>query len=98
MTDPLEERLLSFSRLPGATANTPWVIFHRSSLSLEQGWKLHVSATIVSAVLVLDRVFPILIKEGVQFKVAANLRVLSDLNEGLAGLSQIGKFITVYPQ
>ena len=64
----------------------------------QQGWKLHVSAGISSATEVLRAALPILLAEKVSFKVAASLRVLEYLNEGNAGLSQIGKFITVYPQ
>ena len=33
----------------------------------------------------------------VSFKVAKNRKTLQDLNSGMGGLSQIGKFITVYP-
>ena len=63
----------------------------------DQGWKLHISATIRSGATVLEHVLPVLKAEDVQFKVAANLGCLGDLNEGLAGLSQVGKFITIYP-
>src|SRR5436190_15199827 len=63
----------------------------------EQGWKLHISATVVSAVTVLERILPILAQLGVPFKVAADLSCLSDLNQGAGGLSQVGKFITIYP-
>jgi serine/threonine protein kinase len=63
----------------------------------DQGWKLHISATILSAPVVLDRVLPILLSSGVSFKIVENLACLNELNEGLGGLSQVGKFITVYP-
>lgn len=62
------------------------------------GWKLHVSATTQSAAEVLDRALPILLEEGAAFKVAAALSVVTALNEGEGGISQIGKFITVYPR
>jgi hypothetical protein len=62
------------------------------------GWKLHVSATVHSAEEVLGRVLPLVLDEGVAFKVAASPSVLAALNEGEAGLSQVGKFITVYPR
>jgi hypothetical protein len=61
------------------------------------GWKLHVSATVRSAEEVLGRVLPLLLDEGVAFKVAASPAVVAALNEGEGGLSQVGKFITVYP-
>ena len=66
-------------------------------LEVERGWKLHVSAALVSANDVLERALPILLESGAPFKLAASLRVVEALNEGEAGLSQIGKFITVYP-
>lgn len=64
---------------------------------VSRGWKLHVSAALVSAEEVLDRATPVLLESGVAFKLAASLRVLEALNEGEAGLAQIGKFITAYP-
>lgn len=63
-----------------------------------QGWKLHVSSTILSAVPILKHVLPLLLKMNVPFKVAASLGCLSDLNEGRGGLTQVGKFITIYPK
>ncbi len=63
-----------------------------------QGWKLHVSATLSSALDVLTQALPVLVAENVPFKVAKSLETLSNLNYGAAGSSQIGKFITVYPR
>lgn len=64
----------------------------------EQGWKLHISADPLQAKLVLSRVLPILLMESSGFKVAASLRKLAFLNQGEGGVSQIGKFITIYPK
>ena len=63
-----------------------------------QGWKLHVSAHPASAMDVLKAVLPVLARHGVAFKVAASRRTLMALNAGAGGPSQIGKFITVYPE
>jgi hypothetical protein len=63
-----------------------------------QGWKLHVSATILSAAEVFARAEPILRKNDVLFKVPCRLELLKSLNSGLADFSQIGKFLTVYPR
>jgi hypothetical protein len=63
----------------------------------EQGWKLHISATVLSAPEVLKAALPVLIAENVSFKVAASARMLGYLNSGSGGLSQVGKFIIVYP-
>lgn len=65
----------------------------------QQGWKLHVSATIVSACSIFEKVAPLLTDLGVLFKAPCSLLELKKLNCGLYyGYSQIGKFITVYPR
>jgi serine/threonine protein kinase len=61
-----------------------------------QGWKLHVSAG-PQARDVLNRCLRVLAKERVHFKVLASDKLLIDLSCGNGGLSQVGKFITVYP-
>jgi len=63
-----------------------------------QGWKIHVSATLLSASEVFSRVRPILVEHDVLFKVPARLVLLAQLNLGLSGFSQVGKFLTVYPR
>ncbi|MEZ4238758.1 MAG: phosphotransferase, partial [Myxococcota bacterium] len=62
-----------------------------------QGWKLHVSATLATCDEVLQRLVPLLCREVGLFKVVRDRAVLAELNEGAAGLSQIGKFLTAYP-
>lgn len=75
-----------------------WVIAsHDSSKRPEQGWKLHVAAGVLTAGEVLDRSLPALLDADADFKVSASVRNLATLNDGRAGLSQVGKFITVYP-
>ena len=61
------------------------------------GWKLHVSATLVNAQDVLLAIGPILKDERVPFKVASSSATLAELNEGTFGITQIGKFATIYP-
>lgn len=63
-----------------------------------QGWKLHVSATITSAVDVLDATLPVLVAHRATFKVAWRGSFLARLNGGFEGSSQVGKFITIYPR
>lgn len=63
-----------------------------------QGWKLHLSATVLSAGEVLDRAWPILRQENAFFKVPRDLEMLRSLNSGLSDFSQVGKFLTVYPR
>jgi tRNA A-37 threonylcarbamoyl transferase component Bud32 len=77
----------------------PWILVEHLAAEIpEQGWKLHVSATVNSAESVLRRVLAVLEQDGTNFKVAASHADLDTLNQGFAGLGQIGKFVTVYPQ
>ncbi|MDQ2638226.1 MAG: protein kinase [Actinomycetota bacterium] len=83
----------------------PWMIhedvFSSQSFGIgawpDQGWKLHISATPVSAVEVLDRALDVLVASGTRFKVVSSLNLLAAMNSGAFGATQIGKFITVYP-
>jgi tRNA A-37 threonylcarbamoyl transferase component Bud32 len=63
-----------------------------------QGWKIHVSATPLSAGEVLSRVLPILAGRDVLFKVPARLELLVQLNIGIPAFCQVGKFLTIYPR
>lgn len=64
-----------------------------------QGWKLHISATILNAVDLFKLCAPYLRSQDILFKACTTIDTLSKLNSGiLFGFSQIGKFITVYPQ
>lgn len=63
-----------------------------------QGWKIHLSATLLSANEVFARVWPVLVRHDAWFKVAAHSDFLAQLNAGLTEFSQVGKFLTVYPR
>jgi hypothetical protein len=68
-------------------------------IDVEQGWKLHISANILTATHILALVGPYLTRKDVLFKAPRTLQELQKLNSGLHyGYSQVGKFITVYPQ
>lgn len=73
----------------------PWAMVGETNLT--QGWKLHISSIITEAARLLAIVAPVLQEYQVPFKVAINDIVLSQLNEGNLGETQIGKFITIYP-
>lgn len=65
----------------------------------DQGWKIHISATIHTARKVLEKIAPLLGKQNILFKAPNSLMELGKINSGIFyGYSQIGKFITVYPQ
>ena len=86
-------------RVGTAPSDAPvWIyVENESGPSATRGWKLHVSAALPAAPVVLERAMKVLLRHTASFKLAASMSVLSALNEGEAGLSQIGKFITVYP-
>src|SRR4051812_29071439 len=96
VSDPI--RRLIDKRVPWAGHGS---VFDHQSFGtgpmLAQGWKLHVSATPFSAVPVLDAALDVLLDEGARFKVVNSVELLTLLNAGHFGVSQIGKYITVYP-
>ena len=63
-----------------------------------QGWKLHVSATILNAHKILAKIAPLLVTHELQFKAPSSLQEVAQLNSGVHySYSQVGKVITVYP-
>jgi len=100
--------LEALARLPGAANEwllesqpdrpVVWLVVRHSDFRMpDQGWKLHISASLATADEALSRVLPALLAEPVAFKVAASAALLAALNDGTGALSQIGKFMTVYP-
>ncbi|SER94779.1 class IV lanthionine synthetase LanL [Actinokineospora terrae] len=67
---------------------------HRSR---EQGWKLHVPATPLSACLVLSRSVEVLARHRCAFKFAVTMRRLHELVGPNADRKAAGKFVTAYP-
>jgi hypothetical protein len=83
---------------PVNEASDRWItVHHGQAYPPAQGWKIHVSAGIGSIEAVLHAVLPVLLRGQSTFKVISSLAHLDDLNQGKAGLSQIGKAITIYP-
>ncbi len=71
----------------------------KTLLDPEQGWKLHISATVLTANKVLENVGPFLRSSGTLFKGPCSLDELDKLNCGLYyGYTQVGKCFTVYPK
>ena len=85
--------------LPITCPHSIWrVSRRRNDEDPAQGWKLHVSASILSACDVLRMVGPYLRRRGVLFKGPRSLNELVKLNAAVTSeFSQVGKFITVYP-
>lgn len=86
--------------LPLTMPDSIWRYHHvRGPEEPAQGWKLHLSATVLNACQVLAQVAPFLVARGVQFKAPRSLNELMRINSGLFyGYSQVGKVITVYPR
>lgn len=65
--------------------------------SAVQGWKIHVSATPSSAKRTLEKVTPVCIGLGVEFKFASDEAILRQLLSKNCARQSSGKFITIYP-
>jgi hypothetical protein len=62
-----------------------------------QGWKLHLSATPLSAPVVLARAADVLVRHRCPFKFAPTLRLVQELGSRGCDRGVGGKFLTVYP-
>ncbi len=91
---------LSKQYLPFKQENSIWRFSRLNPADFpEQGWKLHVSATIMSACAMLKSVAPYLTARSLQFKAPSSLEEIERLNSGIYyGYCQVGKILTVYPQ
>lgn len=69
-----------------------------AAVSRQHGWKLHVSATPLSAPLVLARVAEVLVRHDCSFKFATDIRRVRDLVDPWQDRAAGGKFITAYPR
>ncbi|MBB2913305.1 tRNA A-37 threonylcarbamoyl transferase component Bud32 [Streptosporangium becharense] len=77
---------------------TPWTyVTPPDAVRRAQGWKLHVSATPLSAPVVLARAAEVLVRRRCPFKFAATLNDLGGLVSRVQDRGSVGKFITVYP-
>ncbi|GAA2898196.1 class III lanthionine synthetase LanKC [Streptosporangium fragile] len=77
---------------------SPWTYVTPAGLATQaQGWKLHISATPLSAPLVLSRAAQVLGHRRCPFKYATTLDELVQLVGRSQGRGSVGKFITVYP-
>jgi hypothetical protein len=85
--------------LPGGAKTSIWRYARANRVNQPAaGWKLHISATVLNAPDILQRVAPALVARGIPFKAPQSLFEIAKLNAGLDyGYSQIGKIITVYP-
>lgn len=91
--------LLLDRHLPHREPSDPFYRYNRplSERDPAQGWKLHVSATLLSACEVFSAIMPILARSEVRFKAIESLITLKRVNCGsFFGYRQIGKFVAVF--
>lgn len=75
-----------------------WALFSaEESDPPTQGWKIHISAAASDAAALCERVLPLLVESRTSFKVPATLEGFIHINSGIAGETQIGKIVTLYP-
>ncbi|MFI7650090.1 class III lanthionine synthetase LanKC [Micromonospora sp. NPDC049460] len=76
-----------------------WLIYAPEGGTLpQQGWKIHVSATLANAERVLDTVWDYCVPRGLSFKFLRGPRTLLLRNSKYASRGASGKFVTVYPR
>ena len=64
---------------------------------VRQGWKIHVSSSTHNITKTLKRVLPILVENGLLFKVVCDKAMLMLVNSKNFNRASSGKFITIYP-
>lgn len=62
----------------------------------DQGWKIHISANLSNSAEILKTTIPYLISKNLTFKHPQKQEHLSFINSGKGGITQVGKFITIY--
>ncbi|QGN48870.1 protein kinase [Micromonospora sp. WMMC415] len=76
-----------------------WLIYAPDGGTLpQQGWKIHVTATLTNAERVLDTVWDYCVPRGLSFKFLRGPRTLLLRNSKYASRAASGKFVTVYPR
>ena len=79
-------------------AHADWLIYGPDGDDLpQQGWKIHVSATLANAERVLGRVWDYCVPRGLGFKFLRGPQMLLMRNAKYANRGSSGKFITIYP-
>ena len=80
--------------------NEYWTFFtpkKRNNQLPKQGFKIHLSATIFNFTIIFKLFYNYIKETDIGWKVLKSFRDLERQNIGFNGFSQIGKFITIYP-
>lgn len=68
-----------------------------TDISIEQGWKIHISATSHTAATIFSALIPVIKRYHLPFKIVKEFKEIEKINCGLYyGYSQIGKVFTIY--
>lgn len=79
-------------------ADNQWLyVIPPAGMRRGQGWKLHISGTVLSAEEILARALSVLVFAACAFKVTRDLAFLESLCATDAPRASAGKFITIYP-
>ena len=87
-----------YLRASGRNFVTDGIWARSGTPTVDQGWKLHLSSTPLDGGALLLVTLPVLKSANVAFKVARSSKVLELLNAGRFNSTQVGKFITIYPE
>ena len=93
-----QETLKEFGLLKHSSDN-PWIYSVSPNIEVKRGFKIHLSATIVNATAIAESFFKFIKTNNfdINFKILSSLKELTLQNAGIYGYSQVGKFITIYP-
>lgn len=69
-----------------------------SSISNNYGWKIHISSVLTNAIEIAKKFLKLNKTKRYDFKIISSISNLEQLNMGYFGNSQVGKFITIYPE
>lgn len=75
-----------------------WLMNIPNKINNTVGFKIHISASIINAQKIAEIFLEYVKDKNVNFKIISSLKLLEKQNIGQSGYSQVGKFITVYPE
>ncbi|MDF0479548.1 protein kinase [Vagococcus sp. PNs007] len=80
------------------TDDTHWTYRVKKQPTQKRGFKIHLSASIINAYEIAKIFLDLYTDSNVDFKIVSNLSLLELQNSSMYGFTQIGKFITIYPE
>ncbi|MBL6010657.1 class III lanthionine synthetase LanKC [Bacillus halotolerans] len=97
-TDPYEVHNMPNYYTVSTEYKSPWKFYNNPNHTLkEQGWKIHISATMNNAQDILKVVSQIIFKHQIPFKHIKDKQSLFNMNSKHGNRTSSGKFIAIYP-